>query len=376
MEDSSRHVVIGAGLAGASAAWRLAQAGHEVAVLERDVPAGPQGSSHGSARIFRYAYPDRFYAELVVRAAAGWKELQQASDEPLLRLTGAVDHGEARRPAELAGVLAAAGVDHELLTATQASDRWPMFSFESEVLWHPGAGVLDAERSVAAMLRLAQASGARLETGWEVSRVEDHGSRLRLTSSDGRTWSTEHLVVCAGGWLPRLLRELPLPVGLLPETHRLQVRQEQAFHYPYRGGAAEGADWPTFIHGDRDITVYGLPGGRDAGHAGQKVAEFNGGRTIGWAGEQDGRVEDAGRARVTRFVADFLRGVEPTPYAETTCLFTNTASEDFLIDRHDRVTVVSPCSGHGAKFAPLLGELILAAVTGEGEVPRRFRGLG
>ncbi|WP_344682290.1 MULTISPECIES: FAD-dependent oxidoreductase [Actinomycetes] len=373
MRESSCHVVIGAGLAGASAAWRLAQAGHEVAVLERDVPAGPLGSSHGSARIFRYAYPDRFYADLVVQAAAGWQELEREAEEPLLTLTGALDHGEARRPAELAQVLAGAGVDHELLGAAEAADRWPMFSFDSEVLWHPGAGVLDAERTVAAMLRLAQRAGARLQTGWEVSRVEETASGVRLTSSDGRRWDAEHLVVCAGGWLPRLLGELPLPAGFLPANRRLTVRQEQAFHYPYRGGAAEASAWPTFIHGDRDITVYGLPGGRDADHRGQKVAEFNGGKVIGSAADQDGRIDDAGRARVTRFVADRLPGVEPTPYAETTCLFTTTADEDFLIDRHERVTVVSPCSGHGAKFAPLLGELVLAAATGDGDAPATFR---
>ncbi|GAB3187837.1 FAD-dependent oxidoreductase [Nesterenkonia suensis] len=371
--NASRYVVIGAGLAGASVAWRLAQAGHEVTVLERDRPVTAQGSSHGSARIFRHAYPNRLYTDLVVRAAAGWQELHEASEVPVLSRTGAVDHGQVRQPAALAEVLASCGVEHELFSAAEARRRWPMFAVDTEVLWDPGAGVVDAEAAVHAMLRLAQQAGAHLETGWEVRRVERTRLGLRLTSAEGRVWDARDLVVCVGGWLPRLLAELPLPSGFLPATHALEVRQEQAFHFPYCGGAAEAASWPTFIHSSADITVYGLPGGRDAGDAGQKVAEFNGGKVIDSAAAQDGRVEDANRRRVTGFVTEFLPGVVPEPYAETTCLFTNTASADFLIDRHDRLTLVSPCSGHGAKFAPLIGELALAAATGEGELPREFR---
>ena len=51
---SSTYVVVGAGLAGAATAWSLARRGHEVTVLERSQPAARDGSSHGSARIFRY----------------------------------------------------------------------------------------------------------------------------------------------------------------------------------------------------------------------------------------------------------------------------------------------------------------------------------
>jgi len=61
------------------------------------------------------------------------------------------------------------------------------------------------------------------------------------------------------------------------------------------------------------------------------------------------------------------------PYAETTCLFTNTPTEDFVIDGMEGVTVVSPCSGHGAKFAPLLGEIGADVATGAGAAPAEFR---
>lgn len=72
---SAEYIVIGAGLSGAAAAWKLAQRGHEVALLERKVPAAADASSHGSARIFRYAYPDSFYTDLVCRARTAWTNL-------------------------------------------------------------------------------------------------------------------------------------------------------------------------------------------------------------------------------------------------------------------------------------------------------------
>ncbi|WP_309248097.1 FAD-dependent oxidoreductase [Rothia santali] len=106
------------------------------------------------------------------------------------------------------------------------------------------------------------------------------------------------------------------------------------------------------------LPVYALPGGRDAGHRGQKVARFNAGRPLRDASGQDLRITEAQRRDVVDFVRERLPGLVPEPYAETTCLFTNTPGEDFVLDRWDGVVVASPCSGHGGKFAPLLGELL------------------
>ena len=101
-------VVIGAGLAGAATAWQLARGGHEVTLVERTRPAAAEGSSHGSARIFRYPYADLLYTELVVRARAGFDELEASSGRQLITPTGELDFGAVRNPRALAAVLAAA----------------------------------------------------------------------------------------------------------------------------------------------------------------------------------------------------------------------------------------------------------------------------
>jgi sarcosine oxidase len=366
---SSRYVVVGAGLAGTATAWSLARRGHEVTLVERTRPAARDGSSHGSARIFRYAYPDPFYAGLVVKARAGFDELEQLAGRRLITPSGALDFGPERNARELARVLEAVGVEHELLSAADARARWPQIAVDSETLWHPGAGVIDAEGTVRALLEQAKRHGARIRTSWPVDGVTATSVGYRLETADGRTIDAERVVVTAGGWLPGLLDRLPLPSGFCALLPTLQVSQENAYHFPYREVAGS---WPTFIHRTPAIRTYGLPGGRDAGFRGQKIAEFLGGRRIASAADQDGVVDAANRARIVDHVRQYLPGLVPEPYAETTCLFTSTPSEDFVVDGVDGITLVSPCSGHGAKFAPLIGDIAADVATGTGRAPERF----
>jgi sarcosine oxidase len=363
-------------------AWQLASRGHQVTILERNVPASHDASSHGSARIFRYAYPDPFYTRAVLESKALWDGLAAASGTSLITPFGAVDYGPERNPRLLASVLAGEGIEHELLSASVARRRWPQIAFDTEVLWHPGAGVIDAETAVNTMVGLAVGHGARLVTGWELQSVERTGAGYQLRSSTGETVDAGNVVISAGGWLPELLGQLSLPAGFLAGLPEITVRQEQAFHFKYQdhdGGAAAGATgpgaagWPTFIHKAAGIQAYGLPGGRDARFVGQKVAEYNGGRLIPSAAGQTGEVDPANRRRVVEYVRRYLPGLDPEPYAETTCLFTNTPNEDFIIDRADNLTILSPCSGHGAKFAPLIGQWAADLATGAGTVPDRFR---
>lgn len=357
----SQYAVIGAGLAGSAAAWQLASRGHEVTLLEQATPAHCGGSSHGSARILRYAYAEHLYSRLVLAAKPLWNEVERSAGGELITPTGALDFGAQRHPEHLAQVLGDLGIDHELLSVQRATERWPEFRFDTQVLWHPGAGVINAQAAVEAMVDLAVAHGARLEMGWHVASAAQAGAGYRLVSTGGDVVDAERVVVCAGGWLPDLLSELSLPQGFLTGMPPLAVRQEQAYHFPYRnragGGSSPAAPWPTFIYKSDRIQVYGLPGGEDAGFRGQKVAEFNGGKRLASASQQDQVVDHANRRRVTSYVQENIPGLEAKPYAETTCLFTNTPDENFVLDRADGVTVVSPCSGHGAKFAPLIGVL-------------------
>ena len=55
---------------------------------------------------------------------------------------------------------------------------------------------------------------------------------------------------------------------------------------------------------------------------------------------------------------------DPAPHLTETCFYTNTSDESFVLERHGPVVVGSPCSGHGFKFAPLIGERLAHLVLG------------
>lgn len=375
--------VVGAGLAGAAAAEALTRRGRSVCVLEAAVPAGPGGSSHGSARIFRRAYPDPFWIDLTGRAQRAWRELEERSGRPLLRLTGGVDHGDIRDPALIAERLRAAGVAHELLPAAAAAERWPGFRFAGPVLFHPDAGPLDPDRAVAAMLALTVSGGGEVREHSPVTAIEDVAGGV-LVHTAGGSVRAGVAVLATGAWLPDLLDRWggasPGLAALRRRVPALTVTQHQIFHLPRREPLAAGAvdGWPIFVHqlraaeaGPGEATsLYGLPGGRDAGAGGAiKIGEHDRG-TPTTADTRDGMVDAGSRQRVTRYVESWMPGLVPAPYAETTCLYTDTPDEHFLLDRAGPLVLASPCSGHGAKFAPLIGELIADLATGAPAVPR------
>ncbi|MDX2546359.1 FAD-dependent oxidoreductase [Streptomyces sp. WI04-05B] len=354
--------VVGAGLMGAATAWQLARQGHEVTLIEAYDVGHRHGSSHGSSRIFRRAYADPFYVRLTGQAYEQWRELEDDSSTPLLRKTGGLDMGEDRDPGAIAGLLGASGVPHELLGPEAASERWPYIRITGPVLYHPDAGTVDADETVAACVRRAIEHGARAVIGTRVTGIDVRGSgKVLLRTDDGHEIVADTVVVAAGAWLPNLQLPFPLPP--------LAVTQQQVFHFRQRDPAAR---WPTLIW-DGALHLYGLPSGSDGGPLpAMKVAEHDRG-TPTTARTRDGVVDGSSRTRVSGFVRDRLPGLVPDPVAEATCLYTTTPDEDFVLDRHGPFVVVSPCSGHGAKFAPLIGAMAADLATGRAEPHPRFR---
>jgi glycine/D-amino acid oxidase-like deaminating enzyme len=130
--------------------------------------------------------------------------------------------------------------------------------------------------------------------------------------------------------------------------------------------------WPIFVCKDGTDDTYGLPDERDGGVPGAiKVAEHTGSRST-TAADRDFVVDPAARARVSAFVARRIPGLSPVAVNEVTCLYTWTANEDFVLDRRGPFVVASPCSGHGAKLAPLLGEIIADLAAGKPAPDSRF----
>jgi glycine/D-amino acid oxidase-like deaminating enzyme len=148
----------------------------------------------------------------------------------------------------------------------------------------------------------------------------------------------------------------------------MTVTQQQVFHFCHRD---PDAAWPTLVH-KADLLAYGLPSGADGGpRPAFKVAEHDHG-TPTTAASRDGVVDPASRQRIVRFVAEKLPGLDPDPVAEASCLYTTTPDEDFVLDRVGPVVVASACSGHGAKFAPLVGAMAADLALGRSTADPRF----
>ncbi|MGW2827408.1 FAD-dependent oxidoreductase [Streptomyces sp. NPDC001443] len=354
--------VVGAGPMDAATAWQPARRGHEVTLIEAYDIGHRRGSSHGSSRIFRRAYKDPFCIRLTGQAEEQWRELEDDSSTRLLRKTGGLDLCERGSPEAIAGLLGAAGVSHELLGTRAAAERWPHIRVTGPVLYHPDAGVADADATVRACVRRAMDHGATAVLGARVSGIDVlPDGRVLLHADTGQETVADTVVIAAGAWLP----ELGLPVAL----PSLRVTQQQVFHFRRRDPDVQ---WPTLVW-DGELQLYGLPSGTDGGPSpAVKVAEHDRG-TPTTARTRSGVVDASSRSRVSGFVRDRLPGLDPDPVAEATCLYTTTPDEDFVLDRHGPFVIVSPCSGHGAKFAPLIGALAADLATGRAAPHPRFR---
>jgi sarcosine oxidase len=354
-------VVVGAGLAGAATAWAATRRGLSVTVVEQFDTGHARGSSHGSARIFRRAYDDPLYVRLTGRARELWRALEADAGEQLLRPTGGIDHGPGRHPERIAAQFRSAGVHHELLPAAEAATRWPGMRFDGPVLFHPEAGVIDADRAVGAFLAAAVRRGADHRPQTRVDAVDVSGDVAVVRIGDERIVAG-CAVIAVGAWLePFLAGTLTLPP--------LRVTQQQLFHFARLDPAVA---WPTMVH-TAALEAYGLDSGRDtAPVAAYKVGEHDNG-TPTTAADRSGAVDPSSRARMVDYVRRYLPGLEPEPLAEATCLYTATPTEDFVLDRQGPLVICSTCSGHGAKFAPLTGELATDLVVGRPVVDGRFR---
>jgi sarcosine oxidase len=355
-------IVVGTGTMGSMALWRLAGRGVTAVGLEQFAPGHDRGSGHGESRMTRTAYfegPE--YVPLVQAALPLWRELEAESGAELLTMTGGLMIG--RPDGELvAGALRSARAHRlacELLAPADAAARFPHHRLTGDevALWEDGAGVLRPERAIRAAAERARALGAELVTGVRVTAIEADGAGVTVRAGDAE-YRAGQAIVCAGPWLGRLLPGLGLP---------LSVERQVMTWFPAADPAAFAADrFPVFVHERPDRTGYGLP---SLDGATVKVAIHHGGRPAD-PDALDRAIVESDVAPAAAFVAECLRGLTPAPARAVVCLYTNTPDRHFVLGRLESspVTVVSACSGHGFKFAPVLGE-IAADLALDGRTP-------
>lgn len=357
-------IVVGGGVMGTAAARELAAIGRSTLLLERFTFGHSRGSSGGPTRIFRFTYEHPDYVRMAGPALDAWRELEDVSGERLLHTTGGIDLGDgARRSAE---ALEAAGAPFSWITPEATMERWPglMIAPGTPVLLQERGGVCMAERTVRAQARIAAESGA---TVWEETVVDavspDGANGVEVRTADGRTFRAPVLVVTAGPWAGPLLRTAGIDLPLVPSFEQVTYCRLEGDPYPF----PTIIDWTGVstlaLESDGDgssNSPYALPNPEEPGTI--KMALDRSGPDV----DPDARSFEPDPERLERLAGWASKRFRPLVEARPpeTCLYTNTPDGEFLLDRIGPIVVGSPCSGHGFKFAPLIGKILADMATG------------
>ncbi|MGH2734546.1 MAG: FAD-dependent oxidoreductase [Actinomycetota bacterium] len=329
-------IVIGSGVMGASTARALSRRGLSVNLVEQFEVGHARGSSHGTSRIFRLSYPDPMYVSMAQEALSLWRAAEEESGETLVVTTGGLDVGaDIERNADALG---ACGASFELVKGADVGERWgqPVVRDDELALFQPDAGVALADKVIDAFVRSAVRGGVKLHTSTRIDSlqiseegVEAHaGSKLFLAGA---------AVVTAGAWAKSLLGGAGVELDVTPTRETVTYFR------------VDGPTPPTLVEWT-DPLIYALP----APGFGLKAGEHIAGSVTD--PDEEGAVNGASIEKVSGWIRQRFPQADPTPAHAETCMYTNTPDEHFVLERRGPIVVGSPCSGHGFKFAPLIGK--------------------
>ena len=347
-------VVVGLGAIGSAALYQLARRGVRVAAIERFSPGHDQGSSHGETRIIRLGYFEHpSYVPLLRRTYTLWRELEAASATKLLNITGIAEIGPPDGEV-VTGTLAASrqhNLPHEVLDATETMRRFPAFKIPSHYVgvFQPDGGFIAVEPAVATLIAMARAAGAELRTGVTVLSIKPHGDGVRIATSQGDI-ETSTAIVAAGPWVKQLLPNLSVPLRV--------TRQVMSWFKPADQDLFGGDRFPVFLLESQHGVHYGFP---PSATGLVKIAKHHHRDETVDPDRVDRTISAADEALVRSALADHIPAANGPLAAAKTCLYTVTPDHDFIIDRMPNapnIIVASPCSGHGFKFAPVIGEIL------------------
>ena len=375
-------ILVGLGGMGSATAHELARRGKRVLGLERHAAGHKLGSSHGGSRLIRQAYfEDPAYVPLVLRAYELWEKLEAETGRDLMTLCGGLMLGR-RGSKVLEGSLRSArehGLPCEVLEAEEVGERFPALRPDpgTIALYEARAGFVDPAAAMNAQLERAADLGAELRFEEPVVSWEASGDGVQVETPTG-VYEAERLVIAPGAWAPALLAEMDLPL----EAERRVICWFEPGDDP---GLFRPGNFPVFIWEPEDgntFTCFPLA----ADERGVKTVFFRAGGLPCDPDALDREVREEEIDFIRRYTRRRVPGLSGRCLATDVCMYTNTPDEHFVIGLHPdhpQVTLASPCSGHGYKFATVIAE-ILADLATDGVTqhpigmfsPQRFQSVG
>lgn len=368
-------IVVGLGAMGAAALHHLTARGLRVLGIERfGIPHG-HGSSGGDTRLIRKAYFEHAdYVPLLEASYAQWRALQEDAGLQLLYDVGILYLGRADGEV-IAGSTRAAerhGLTFETVDEGQLARAFPQFRAPEDYVarFEPDAGFLLCEHAVRAHVESALAGGAAVAVGEQVLSWSAQAGGVEVLTDVGG-YRGGALVLAGGSWSGRLLADLGMD---------LRVTRQPLFWL-------QPEDPPSFALGrapcwavqrqDRPGLYYGFPGlpARLCPQLGAKVAHHAPGEPV----DPDQPRRPATRRELEALQADvapFVPGLRGVMTGSRVCLYTGSADGHFIVDihpQHPNVAFACGFSGHGFKFAPVIGEALADLVSaGASPLPIEF----
>ena len=347
-------IVVGVGGMGSAALYHLAKRGWNVLGLEQfDVPH-EMGSSHGYSRMIRYTLQEHpSYVPLVRRAYELWHQLENASRERLLITTGSIRAG----PAEseyFQGAVAACEEHHipyEVLTGPETSRRFPGYRFDHDIaaVYQADGGFLLPERCIVNHANAALEAGAEIHGRERVIDWEPSEEGVIVRTSRG-WYRAGRLVVTAGAWAAKIAPALA--------QYAEAERQVLGWFQPEKPELFRTDTFPVFGVFVDEGRFYGFP---VFGVPGFKVGRSHHLHQTVDPDHLDRDIYDEDEAILREFVERYFPGAAGPALSLKTCMFTNSPDGHFIIDLHPefpQVSLASGFSGHGFKFASVIGEVM------------------
>lgn len=346
-------IVLGVGGWGSATLYHLARRGLRVAGVEQFAVGHDRGSSHGESRVIRMAYfMDPAYVPVLRRAYELWRELEADAGETLMTLSGLLCLGEADGPfiQGLEACYATHTLPHERWTVEQARARFPQFHPPEDAVcyWDPLGGYLDADRCVAMHARLAQQAGATMLTGERVLEYRCDGGGV-VVRTERQELRADRLVIAAGAFVSRFAADLG---GLVTPVRKA------LFWYRANDPAQFTAEkFPVWIAKFAGLNYYGFT---SLDGATVKAAEDTGGQALPTADDVPRMIRDDDEKNLRPFLDRLFPGALGRRSAAKVCLYENSADRNFILDQHpEHPQIIFACggSGHGFKFASVVGEI-------------------
>ncbi len=359
--------IIGLGAMGSAAASIAASRGAKVLGIEAHFPAHALSSSHGDSRIIRLGYfEDPSYVPLLRRAYENWRALETRLRADVLSVTGVLQIG---RPDSkiVSGTQAACalhGLPHEVLDRAEMARRYPAFALDRDevAVLDPQGGYIRPEAAIMGYLKLAAEDGAELHFGERVVAIDPEADGVTVRSATGR-YRARKAIIATGAWIAELVPELV--------PYAKPIRQVVAWYQPDDGFLAQPGRMPCFLRDEGDNgSFFGFPA---IGVDGVKIGRHAHFREPIDPTKPNAPVNDADTDLLDGFAQKRLPQVTSHRVRATTCRYTMLPAEDFLIDfapGNSNVVISSACSGHGFKFASVVGEILADLVLlGGSELP-------